>query len=81
VYEALRFSCIPQALLLDPSNAVAVCQYGHYMECQQRDYRAAEDMYEKAHRFAPAAAMPLYARAHLRYAVCSRAPLQAVHDD
>ena len=46
---------------------MAVCQYGHYLECHQRDYRAAEDMYEKAHRFAPAAAMPLYARAHLRY--------------
>ena len=33
----------------------------------QRDYKKAELLYEKAHRLAPLAPTPLYARAHLKH--------------
>lgn len=62
------------AVALDPTNPIAVCEQGHFLECVQHDFLGAERMYEEAHRLAPFDATPLYARARLRHMRAHDAP-------
>lgn len=72
--EKTAKSRLTAAVALDPTNPVAVCEQGHFLECVQHDFSGAERMYEEAHRLAPFDATPLYARARLRHMRAHDAP-------